>query len=166
MEYLVIVAVVVVLAAILLPNKSKLTPTTKRTYQYAKKGSIATRVELIFYQRLVNIAGDRYQIVPQAHLSSFINHKIKGQNWRGAFSVINGKSIDFLLCEKMTLQPVYAIELDDATHLKEDRIKRDQLVEGILREINIPLVRFKQGEWDSEEAIALKMQSAATQTRL
>lgn len=164
MEILAIAVVVAIIVIAVSSAKKPVIQTTKKQYNYDAKGSIATRVELIFYQRLVNIAGDRYQIIPQAHLSSFINHKIKGQNWRGAFSVINGKSVDFLLCDKINLQPVYAIELDDSTHLQQARVERDQLVEGILREIDIPLIRFKQGEWDNEEAIALKMQAAATQT--
>ena len=80
--------------------------------------------------------------MPQAHLSSFIDHRIKGQNWDAAFSTINGKSVDFLLIEKNTLKPILAIELDDWSHKREDRIARDEKVKNILQQADIRLARF------------------------
>lgn len=101
-----------------------------------------TNAEKVFYDKLLAEARDEYYIVPQAHLSAFIDHKIKGQNWRAAFSIINGKSVDFLVVEKSTQTPVLAIELDDYTHNRPDRQRRDQMVEEILRKAGIPLQRY------------------------
>lgn len=71
-------------------------------YSYLSKKQIMTNAEKVFYDKLLTTLGDRHYIVPQAHLSMFINHKVKGQNWKGAFSMINGKSVDFLVVEKTT----------------------------------------------------------------
>ncbi len=125
----------------------------KYQYKYNKKSSIMTKTEVRFYEKLNTIMGEKYYIVPQAHLSTFLNHKIPRQNWRGAFSVINGKSVDFLVCDKETSKPVIAIELDDWTHMKADRIERDELVNTILSEADVLLVRFRAGEWDTSRAI-------------
>ena len=71
---------------------------------------------------------------PQVHLSALLDHKVKGQDWRIAFRHINGKSVDYVLCDKATLQPVYAIELDDYTHEPRTRYKSyfDALLWGML----------------------------------
>ena len=56
-----------------------------------------TQHELIFYKTLLE-AVSGCVIIPQAHLSMFLDHKVYGQNWSRAFSRINGKSVDFLIC--------------------------------------------------------------------
>ena len=76
------------------------------------------------------------------HLSALFDHKVKGQDWKFAFRHINGKSVDYVLCDRSTLTPVYAIELDDFTHSRSDRIERDSEVERIFRQAQLPLVRF------------------------
>ena len=116
-----------------------------------------TKTEISFYEKLQKILGEKYYVVPQAHLGTFLDHKVPGQNWKGAFSVINRKSVDFLICEKETSKPVVAIELDDWTHNKADRIDRDNLVNKIINDAGLLLVRFRAGEWDSEEAILQKI---------
>lgn len=46
--------------------------------------------------------------------------------------------------------PQAAIELDDSTHNQPDRKTRDDFVNSIMANTNIPLLRFKAGEWNSE----------------
>ena len=88
-------------------------------------------------------------IIPQAHLSMFLDHEIKGQSWKAAFARINGKSVDFLICTN-DMKPLIAIELDDNTHNQPDRKTRDDFVNSIIANTNMPLLRFKAGEWNSE----------------
>lgn len=136
----------------------------KKSYLYSKKQAIMTKTEVNFYLKLQNIIGEKYIVIPQAHISMFLDHKIPGQSWKGAFSRINGKSVDFLICEKEELKPIFAIELDDYSHGREDRVIRDEFVNSIFRESNMILVRFRQGEWDDEQAIYSKIKSVAMQT--
>ena len=51
--------------------------------------------------------------------------------------------MDFVLCDRETLRPAYAVELDDYTHGFDNRKKPDAEVERILAESGLPLVRFK-----------------------
>ena len=88
-------------------------------------------------------------IIPQAHFSMFLEHRIKGQNWKAAFSRINGKSVDFLICNN-EMKPLFAVELDDSTHNRLERQKRDIFVNSIMNNANMPLLRFKAGEWNNE----------------
>jgi very-short-patch-repair endonuclease len=115
----------------------------KKQYKYAKKDFLLSRAEHEFYDMLLLAVENQYHIFPQVHLSTIINYKIVGQNWRAAFRHINEKSVDFVLCDKKYIKPVLAIELDDKTHEREDRKERDIEVERILEESGLPLLRIE-----------------------
>ena len=51
------------------------------------------------------------------------------------------KSIDFVICDVMTLEPVAAIEVDDRSHFLPERRQRDAFVNAVFREIGVPLLR-------------------------
>lgn len=111
-------------------------------YTYKRKNCVMTSTERDFFKFLASAVGDRYYIFPQVHLSAILHHNAHNQGWRGAFAHINGKSVDFVLCDPIHLCPIAAIELDDRTHLKPDRVLRDIEVARILSEARIPLLRF------------------------
>lgn len=50
--------------------------------------------------------------------------------------------MDFVLCDSDDLSTIAVIELDDRTHLRPARVKRDQFLEETLKEAGIPLIRF------------------------
>jgi len=125
----------------------------KTTYNYQAKQYIMTKSENDFFRMLDSVAGDRYFIFPQAHLSAILDEKVKGQDWKAAFRHINGKSVDYVLCDKQTLMPVSAVELDDYTHNYSNRQECDREVERIFNGAGIPLVRFSDKSI-SEEQIA------------
>ena len=102
-----------------------------------------TQAEAAFYDRLLNIAGNRYYIFPQIHLSSLLTNQTKGRYWKAAFQRINRTSVDYVLCNKQTMRPVYAVELDDVTHDTAERRVRDEGVNKMLQSVNMPLVRFR-----------------------
>jgi hypothetical protein len=126
----------------------------KAVYDYQAKQYFMTKSENDFFRMLNNVAGDRYFIFPQVHLSAILDEKIKGQNWKAAFKHINGKSVDYVLCDRQTLKPVYAVELDDYTHTYKNRQERDQEVERMFQSASIPLVRFNDYKSLTEDEMA------------
>lgn len=124
----------------------------KPLYKYNRKDFLISRPEHEFFNILVEILGNKYNIFSQVHLPTILDHKIKGQTWKAAFSHINGKSVDFVICDKAYIKPLLAIELDDKSHDRLDRIERDSEVERILEEAGMPLVRFgNNGSFNKEE---------------
>ena len=155
MEMLIFITIVTVIIFLLIKvkqetdnNTNSLKVPAKKEYLYIKKSCAMTPNELSFYKTL-HEAVNGCIIVPQAHISMFLDHRIKGQNWKAAFSRINGKSVDFLICTN-NMKPLIAIELDDSTHDQPDRKNRDEFVNSIIMSANMPLLRFKAGEWNSE----------------
>jgi len=151
METTIVIILVVLLFAgffifkILIPKQTSTTKPAmqKSVYAYTKRPQIMTNHELGFYKMLAEVAGDRYYLFPQVHLSALLDHKVKGQNWDPAFKHINGKSVDYVLCDKTTLSPVYAIELDDTSHDSSIRQTRDTEVERMFQVAGLPLIRFR-----------------------
>lgn len=124
----------------------------KSIYKYTRKDFLISRPEHEFFDILVEILGSKYHIFTQVHLPTILDHKIKGQTWKAAFSHINGKSVDFVICDKKYIKPLLAIELDDKSHDRIDRIERDSEVERMLEEAGMPLVRFgNNGSFNKEE---------------
>ena len=150
--FLVIIVIAIVLKkyfpALFQVKESK----SKSLYNYKQKAFLMSRAEHEFFDILVDITKDQYHVFPQIHLSTILDNKVVGQNWKGAFRHIDEKSVDFVICDKAYIRPLLAIELDDKTHVREDRKIRDVEVERILNEANLPLLRFENhGSFNKEE---------------
>lgn len=124
-----------------------------KVYEYTARTSPMTKAEADFFFKLDRVAGDKYYVFPQMHLSSILDHRVNGQEWKHAFSHINGKSVDYVLCDKTTLLPRYAIELDDYTHDQPKRKERDYEVNRMLHYAGIPLLRVKNMNASDDELI-------------
>jgi hypothetical protein len=62
--------------------------------------------------------------------------------YTGAFNRISRKHLDFVLCNPATLAIRAAVELDDGSHQRDSRKKRDRFIESALERAGIPLHRF------------------------
>jgi len=126
----------------------------KREYKYRRKNFFLTKSEHEFYDNLMKVVGDKYYIFAQTSLPTLVDHKIKGQSWRGSFAHINRKSVDFVLCDRTYISPKLTIELDDKSHQRQDRQSRDREVERILKQAGVPLLRIEDNKrFDTEELI-------------
>jgi hypothetical protein len=56
---------------------------------------------------------------------------------------IDRKHVDFVICEARTMQPLLAIELDDASHERADRIARDAFVDRVFEVAGLPLLHVR-----------------------
>ena len=128
-------------------------------YNYTRRKFLISPAEHECYDALVLAVGEKYHVFPQVHLPSILDHKIVGQNWKGAFSHINQKSVDFVLCDKACISPVLAIELDDKSHEREDRVERDAEVERMLEEAKLPLLRLENHGSFKPKELAEKINS-------
>lgn len=116
-----------------------------------------TDYENRFFDSLQSVAGANYLVFPQVHLSAFLDEKAYYQSWRRAFYSVNAKSVDYVICDRSSRRPVVAVELDDASHSRDDRRKRDAFVEGLLKSVDLPLVRFSDIDNLTTEQIKSKL---------
>ena len=126
----------------------------KSQYKYYAKSYVMTSRENECFKILNEIFSSKWFVVPQVHLSALLDYRVKGQNWNAAFRHINGKSVDFVLIGKESYKVICAIELDDSTHSKPDRIERDVEIERMFKEAGIPLARISKFESMTKPEIA------------
>ncbi len=74
------------------------------------------------------------------------------QRWHNR---IDRKSVDFVVTDSL-LVPRIAVELDDRSHEREDRVRRDGFAERALADAGVRLVRVRvRGGYDVGELVAL-----------
>jgi len=105
---------------------------------YAKKP--LSQPEQVLYFRLVQALPDHI-VLAQVQLSRLLGVK-KGNNYQAWFNRINRMSADFVVCNKDS-SIVSVIELDDATHQKEDRQAADAKKDKALSSAGIRIVRWQ-----------------------
>jgi len=159
MTVLVIIGIIVlvVIGGVLSKETRHKTPAS---YHYKRRDFIMTKAENDFFDVLNQAAGGEYYVFPQVHLSSILDHRVKGQNWQHALRCINQKSVDYVLCDKTYRRPLLAIELDDWSHEAEARRERDVNVEHMLQEAGIPLLRLKDVRQMGRGDVAQRIRSA------
>ena len=144
--FYIVVSGIVVLCVLVRISGKQLHQPARPKYLYERKEFLMTGAERAFFALLVSLIGERFWIFPQIHLDAIFNERVRGQGWRGAFRHINGKSVDFILCNKSDLRIALAIELDDSSHQRADRMVRDREVERIFEFVKLPYVRVKSFE--------------------
>jgi hypothetical protein len=90
---------------------------------------------------LKSMMGTYFTVCPKVSLSDifFVTNPDRNMS---AYNKINRKHVDFLICEAETMKPRFAIELDDKSHNRQDRIERDEFVEELFETTSLPLVRI------------------------
>ena len=129
---------------------------TNGFYPY-KERKLLTNNEYRFYYNLVQLA-DKYNLSVQvkmrlADIIEVDKCKITNQEYMSYFGKIKSKHIDFVLTHKYTMQMIAAIELDDKSHQKQNRIERDDFVNNALTAAGIDFIRSYNFNINSLEPI-------------
>jgi len=157
--------VVVVIIAIVNPEKFKAIlanlsadKATPATMPYRKRDWLLTKAERSFFgvlqQALTHTNGPAAPplIMCKVRLADLLiipRGTDKRQSWQNR---INSKHIDFILVHPDTLQPLLAIELDDASHNRSDRRERDEFIDSALSTAELPLLRIPaQRSYNSQQ---------------
>lgn len=115
---------------------------------YAKKP--LTQPEQVLYHRLV-AALPECIVLAQVQLSRILGVK-KGFQFHQWNNRINRLSVDFLVCLKDSTV-VAAVELDDRSHARPDRVEADSRKARALAAAAIPLIRWNVDALPDQDAI-------------
>jgi hypothetical protein len=111
----------------------------KKPYPYFARGALLTAAELKFYHVLKPVTAQQYDISCKVRLGDIIN--CTDYYWhKGYGPKISSKHIDFVLYDPNTSEIILCIELDDKSHNRPDRIKRDKFVNNALSAANVPIL--------------------------
>jgi Protein of unknown function (DUF2726) len=105
--------------------------------------SLLTPTEQKFYEALDRAINGRYAILAKVRVADILQVSSQSNSARHRlFMSIACKHVDFVLVDVEDLHPVIAIELDDSSHQRADRIKRDELLNNLFSKAEFPLLRF------------------------
>lgn len=132
---------------------SKLTMEKRSPYQKSK--NLLTKTEADFYVYLKAAVNNDFHINKMTRMCDLVDvdKSLSSNEYMSYFRSISQYHIDFTLCDPFSFKPLLCIELDDPTHDRDDRIKRDIKVNKIFADINLPLLRIKAERTYSVENI-------------
>jgi len=108
---------------------------------YHRRGELLTINERKFYFSLRQALAGQYAIFAMVRIADLLKVE-SGATQRQAWqNRINAKHIDFVLCDVDTLEVVLAIEVDDRSHQRPDRQRRDQFVDDAFQAAGLSLLR-------------------------
>jgi len=114
-----------------------------------------TENEASFFRVLLPIASSHnLYVFSKPRIADFVSvtleRYVKGSQFHAYFGMISQKHIDFLLCDA-DFKPVLGFEVDDSTHLRPDRIDRDEFVDKLYGAVGLRVIHIH--EWSNPEKI-------------
>lgn len=136
-----------------LPQKS-LEISPEEPMPYRLRDDFLSPAELSYFMVLRSVLGPRATICTKVRLADLLFVARPHENM-SFVNRISSKHVDFLICEASSMRPVVAIELDDASHDRDDRRLRDAFVDDALEAAGLPLVRvIPRSQYSYEEVVA------------
>lgn len=86
----------------------------------------------------------RYRVIGKVRLGDLVK-PVKGlskSQWQTAHNKINQKHVDFVICTAADMAVVGVVELDDKSHQIVERVNRDEFVDQVLANAQIPILHF------------------------
>ncbi len=97
---------------------------------------------MAFHGPLLEAVAGKHLIMCKVRLADIIT--CSQSDWcRGWGGAIAQKHIDFVLCDPVTTRFILAIELDDRSHDRPERRRRDAFVDQVMAGAGVRLIRFQ-----------------------
>ena len=107
---------------------------------YERQEYFLSPAEKAFYDVLDALVGEDVVICPKPAVREVL--RVRGNVRRDRqkyFNWISQKHVDFVLCDRETMQILCAVELDDSSHERADRRQRDAFMDKAFRKAKLPL---------------------------
>ncbi len=130
---------------------------------YRLRDNFLSAAELAFYRVLEQAVGDQYSVNNKVRLWDVL-YVPQREDSRTHENKISSKHVDFLLCDRTTMKPVLAIELDDASHNRPDRQDRDAFVDQAFAAAGLPIIHVKAAHSYSSAVIQQQIVVALPRT--
>ena len=159
MDYwLIVIGATLLLLALFAEGMSRLRKwweNRNRGFPYVKR-PLLTASELRFFREMECTVGPEYLIIIKPRLADLFEVNEAGR-W-GDFCRISQKHVDFVVLDQKTMEPVVALELDDRSHQRKDRIERDKFVNAVFEGCGLPLLRIPVGKAYCLEKLRLMLE--------
>lgn len=118
---------------------------------WVRQEQLMTDREIHFMRGLFRMVDmKRWYLCPQVRVADIVEIsprvRSRGRTWWKLFHMAAQWHCDVVIVDRRSFKVVAAVELDDASHLKMRRQRRDILLEEVLRQAGIPLLRSRDSQ--------------------
>ena len=113
---------------------------------YERRGVLLSPAEISFLRSLQLVAREDWLIFSMVRLADIIKVRPRTRKFQSWNTRIQGKHLDFVVCDAETLDVKLAIELEQQPTSFLDRANRDRFVNTALAAAGVPLLRVKVQE--------------------
>lgn len=110
--------------------------TDNSKYLYDVRKALISKSEQSFFIAIKSAVPEGYCVFPQINLASFIDRTDDARFHNELF-----RNVDFLVTDA-EYSPKFIVEINDQTHLNNERRERDEKVQKICEEAGIPILRL------------------------
>ncbi|HGG5186018.1 TPA: DUF2726 domain-containing protein [Salmonella enterica] len=127
---------------------------------WQRQNTLMTEREIHFMKGLFRVVDmKRWYLCPQVRGADIVqlkgNIRSRSRQWWQLFRMVSQGHVDVVIVDRRTFCVVAVVGLDDASHLQLERKRRDILLEEVMRQAGIPLLRSHDakklqqmtGEW-------------------
>lgn len=109
---------------------------------YLKQKYLMTGTEFLFYSQLKEyLSGTDYQIFSKVRVLDLVV-VVNNRNYMSSFNKVCRKHIDFVICDSKA-EIICALELNDRSHNRKDRITRDAFIYRIFQDIGLRFYTYE-----------------------
>jgi hypothetical protein len=108
---------------------------------YRVRDDYLSPVQISFLKMMLSAVGDTFIIIPRVNLSE-IFFMAEPEDNRNFHKSIDRQRIDFLLCDRDTMQPLAGLELSEHSNQLEKPPEQEIYVDDIFEAAKLPLVRI------------------------
>ena len=117
------------------------------TFPYVRAKPLLSKPEAVFWKTLLHVteqSATQFVVLAKIRVADIIEPRkdLVGKARMSALGRIAQKHVDFVLVDPETHHVAIAIELDDASHARPDRQKRDEFVNKAFAAAKVPLLRY------------------------
>lgn len=115
---------------------------------YVAKAKMMSASEQGVYKILEKAYGEKYHIFCQVRVVDIIQPNITKyqtttREYKSLFWQISQWHFDYVMCDKSDFSIFCALELDDASHERADRVRRDRILNAVCKDAGLDLKRMK-----------------------
>lgn len=116
----------------------------RRRFPYQAVPSLFSAAELRFLRALEKAVDRRIRIYAKVRIADVVRVSpgVDSSRFFRAFNAIACKHLDYVLCEAKSCAILAVIELDDRSHDRPDRRKRDAFVDAVMKAASIPILHI------------------------
>lgn len=127
---------------------------------YRKKYYLFSEAEKKFYDVLKVVLKENYLIFAKVRVADLIYYPSRRGKWQSNFNRIKAKHVDFVICDKFKISPILVIELDDSSHNRYDRQKRDNFIDQAFNVAQLPILHIKNSYQYNPQELLKQIQSS------